>query len=240
MMFGNNQVEYGHLRRKGGWAVRLVRRPGVRHPGVGGCLALFARMNWTGMDFRSRWTLPDPFLASHRDGDEAGGNAMETTPDILTVSPEGRSTEAIVKALSAMPGELARLVDGKSDEQLARPSQDGGSGMVEILPHLRDWEVILADRVDLMLTEDAPTLEDYDDSLWAIEHGYGDQDPRQALDEFSERRAALVERLEALDAAAWNRTGIMPKPGRVTLHWLLNLFCDHDAKHLVQARDVLA
>ncbi len=192
------------------------------------------------MEFRSRWALPDPYLASHRDGDEAGGSAVETTPAILTVPPEGRSTETVVKALSAMPGDLARLVNGKSDEQLAQPAQDGGSGMVEILPHLRDWEVILADRVELMLIEDAPTLEDYDDSLWAIEHGYGDQDPRQALEEFRKRRAALVERLDTLDAAAWRRVGIMPKQGRVTLHWLLNLFCDHDAKHLVQARDVLA
>ena len=40
--------------------------------------------------------------------------------------------------------------------------------------------------------------------------------------------------------ADWNRVAIMAKPGRVTLHWLLDLFCDHDAKHLVQARDVLA
>ena len=228
MIFGNNQAGYGIVHR----------RVGGRYDSCGDLV--LATMNWTGMDLRSRRALPEAYLASHRDGDEAGGNARETTPDILTVSSEGRSTEAIVKALSAMPGELARLVNGKSDEQLAQPSQDGGSGMVEILPHLRDWEVILAERVDLMLTEDAPTLEDYDDSLWAIEHGYGEQDPRQALDEFSKRRAALVERLEALDAAEWNRTGIMPKPGRVTLHWLLNLFCDHDAKHLVQARDVLA
>jgi hypothetical protein len=192
------------------------------------------------MDFRSRWALPNPYLAPHRDGDEAGGSAVEATPAVLTVPPDGRSVEAIVKALSTLPGELARLVNGKSDEQLARPAQDGGSGMVEILPHLRDWEVILADRVDLVLTEDAPTLEDYDDALWAIEHGYWEQDPRQALAEFSELRAALVERLESLDPAEWNRVGILARQGRVTLHWLLNLFCDHDAKHLVQARDVLA
>ena len=98
-------------------------------------------------------------------------------------------------ALAAMPGELARLVQGKSDEQLWQPAQDGGSGMVEILPHLRDWEVILADRVDLILTEDVPTLEDYDDSLWAIEHGYRDQDPRAGAGGVQRAANALVNRL---------------------------------------------
>ncbi len=189
------------------------------------------------MEKRDSLVLPVACLST-LDGGTGGG--IESSPTVLTVAPDGRAPDTIVRALAAMPSELVRLVQGKSDEQLWQPAQDGGSGMVEILPHLRDWEVILGNRVDLILTVDAPTLEDYDDTLWAIEHGYRDQDPREALAEFRERREALVERLQALDTGSWNRVGIMPKQGRVTLHWLLNLFCDHDAKHLVQARDVLA
>jgi hypothetical protein len=92
----------------------------------------------------------------------------------------------------------------------------------------------------LILDQDAPSLEEYDDSLWAIEHGYRDQQPREALREFTAMRGGLVERLRTLEPAAWNRVGILPKRGKVTLHWLMDSVCNHDAKHVMQARDVLA
>ncbi len=131
-------------------------------------------------------------------------------------------------------------MNDKPDSRLLEPAQDGGWGLVELLPHLRDWEEILAERVDRILGEDEPAFEEFDDSLWAIEHGYREQNPREVLTDFAALRAALVERLEALPADDWNRVGILARQGRVTLHWLLNQFCDHDAKHVVQARDVLA
>ncbi|HYI25438.1 MAG TPA: DinB family protein [Thermomicrobiales bacterium] len=189
------------------------------------------------MQKHSLWAVPAPALAAHHD--LAAGGSDEGSA-VLTVPPGGRLPENVVATLASMPGELNRLVQGKSDEQLWQPAQDGGWGMVEILPHLRDWEVIIADRVDRILTQEMPTLDEYDDSLWAIEHDYRDQDPRAALAEFSERRNALVNRLREIDDADWGRVAILAKPGRVTLHWLLDRLCDHDAKHLLQARDVLA
>ncbi len=158
----------------------------------------------------------------------------------MTVSEGGRSIDAVVAALASVPVEIARLIDGKSPDELTRPAQDGGWGLVEILPHLRDWEEIIDARLSAILTEDEPALEEYDDSLWAIEHGYSEQDTRAAFDRFVALRGALVERLGALGEDDWNRVGILPKRGRVTLHWLMNSICNHDAKHVVQARDVLA
>ena len=200
------------------------------------------------MSMRTPWATRAKSLAAHHDGEPARDHARskaDAADDAVahparTVGQGGRSIEAIRAAMAAAPGEFARLVGDKTDDQLMQPAQDGGFGMVEILPHMRDWEVILADRVTRILDEDAPSLEEYDDSLWAIEHAYRDQDPRQALREFSELRADLVARLEALPPEAWNRVGILAKHGRVTLHWLLDVFCSHDARHLVQARDVLA
>jgi len=188
------------------------------------------------MTFRARRAECGALLAS--DHDRGGGGNAER--DVLTVDDTGRTTEAIVAALASVPGEFARLVAGKSDADLMRPAQDGGWGLVEILPHLRDWERIYQDRIEAILSEPEPTLEEYDDSLWAIEHGYRDQDPREAQEEFTTLRERLVERLAGLDRDGWNRVAILPKRGRVTLHWLMDSLCNHDAKHVVQARDVLA
>jgi hypothetical protein len=222
--------------------------PGASRP-WGKCTALFATTNGKFMEKRTPWTVRAMHLAPHHDGEPARGesrpNAEAAGGDavarpVRTVGQVGRTTEAVLAALAAVPAEFARLVSDKTDDQLMRPAQDGGFGMVEILPHMRDWEVILGNRVERILDEDEPSLEEYDDSLWAIEHAYRDQDPRQALQEFTALRTALVARLETLRPEDWNRVGILAKHGRVTLHWLLDQFSNHDAKHVVQARDVLA
>lgn len=151
-----------------------------------------------------------------------------------------RSIDGIKTALASVPDELARLLADRSPEELSQPSQDGGWGIVEILPHFVDWERVIRSRVDRILAEDTPVLEEHDDSLWAIEHDYSSQDPMTALAAFRDQRLALVEFLEALDEAAWRRGGILPKHGDITLHWLLDNVCDHDARHLMQVKDVLA
>lgn len=201
------------------------------------------------MRVRILTAVPGRLLAAHHDGESGGGGhhatgiGAEPVPEenaARTVDATGRSTEAVCAALASLPGELARLMNDKPDSRLMEPAQDGGWGLVEILPHLRDWEVILAGRVESILEQDEPAFDELDDSLWAIEHNYREQDPREVLAEFTELRAALVERLEALEPDEWQRVGVLARQGRVTLHWLLDQFCDHDAKHLVQARDVLA
>lgn len=172
---------------------------------------------------------------------EASGRSArgrERSPESADAS--GRSIDGIQAALASVPEELSRLLADRSREELMQPAQDGGWGIVEILPHFRDWERVIRVRVDRILAEESPELEEHDDSLWAIEHDYSSQDPVTVLEEFRDQREALVARLESIDEAAWNRDGILPKHGSITLHWLLNNVCDHDARHLMQVRDVLA
>jgi hypothetical protein len=167
-----------------------------------------------------------------------GGNGVGT--DVLTIDEQVRPTATVVAALGSVPGELGRLIEGRSREDLMQPAQDGGWGLVEIIPHFRDWEVVYAERLDQVLAENPATVQEQDDSLWAIEHGYRDLDPRETFMEFAQLRERLVERLAALAPAEWQRIVILPKRGQVTLHWLMSSLYDHDAKHLMQAREVLA
>lgn len=176
-------------------------------------------------------------LAASRQDDapprlEGAGHA----PGSLTPA---RSTDSIMRALASVPGELARLIDGQAAETLMQPSQDGGWGVVEIIPHLRDWEQIHAERVARILTEERPHFTEQDDALWAIERHYREQDTRAALDEFRRLRDALVSRLEGLDEAQWARAATHPRLGEITLHVLMDRVCDHDAKHVQQVKDVL-
>ena len=164
----------------------------------------------------------------------------ESPTSSATVEFSGRTIDEVQSALAAVPADMTRLLEGKTHDELMKPANDGGWGIVEIAPHFRDWEEVITRRVDRILHEERPALEEYDDSLWAIEHDYRSQDPLEAMDEFRKLRESLVASVSALPESAWLRTATLPKRGGITLHWLLNNVCDHDVKHLMQSRDVLA
>lgn len=170
--------------------------------------------------------------------DERGGHGSR--PDVLTIDEQLRPIAVLVEALRSVPVDLGRLIEGRSRDVLMQPAQDGGWGLVEIIPHFRDWEVIHAERLEQVLAENPATVQEHDDSLWAIEHGYRDLDPRETFTEFAQLRERLVDRLASLAPPEWQRIVILPKRGRVTLHWLMSSLYDHDTKHLAQAREALA
>lgn len=173
-----------------------------------------------------------PFLAT---GDVSGsaGAATETSPD-------ERSPDVIVDALASAIVTLERLIADRSDDELRQAARDGGWGAVEILAHLQDWEEITHQRVWRMLEEDHPELEEYDDSLWAIEHAYGSQDGHQVFRHIAELRQDLVERLRSLGDSEWQRAAILPTHGQITLISLMSNLTRHDERHITDVREALA
>lgn len=152
-----------------------------------------------------------------------------------------RTREAILAALASFPDELERIVFKDHDpELLMRPASDGGWGIVEILPHLRDWEEIYLERARQIVEDEQPHLPGFDDELWAIERDYRGQDPKETMDDFRRLREEHLAILRPLPPEAWERTGIHSYYGEITLHWLENNVCDHDQERLQQARDALA
>jgi DinB family protein len=151
-----------------------------------------------------------------------------------------RSREEILRALEHFPTEFRRSVLEAADrEALLRPAFDGGWGVVEIIPHLRDWEAIYLDRATRILDEDRPALPGFDDTLWSIERDYRGQDPYETFAHFAALRSELVTLLRAATPEQWERVGIHGVYGEITLQWMANHICDHDAEHLQQAREAL-
>jgi hypothetical protein len=175
----------------------------------------------------------DPFLNPASEQTAAGSGGA-------TKASDTRPVAAILGEQAALAKEFDRLIAGKSRETLMQPDNDGGWGIVEIVSHLLDWEQVTHDRVHRILNEEHPHLPDFDDSLWAVEHHYRDNDPLAVLNDLREHRDALVAELEQLDEAEWQRPALLDGQGEITLHWLMNRVCDHDTKHLAQARGVLA
>jgi hypothetical protein len=154
--------------------------------------------------------------------------------------PVPRSRSEVLHALEQFPIELKRLVLDPSDrDTLLKPAFDGGWGIVEILPHLADWEEIYLDRVLAILNEDNPALPGFDDTLWSIERDYRGQDPYETFARFSELRGQLTTLLQSAAPEDWERHGIHGFYGDITLLWMTNHICDHDDEHLQQAKDAM-
>jgi len=73
--------------------------------------------------------------------------------------------------------------------------------------HVRDVFRIFNQRLILMLTEDNPRFENWDQNITAIEDRYDEQDPAIVAQELADAGKALAEGFDSVGPDAWSRTG---------------------------------
>jgi hypothetical protein len=162
--------------------------------------------------------------------------------------------EARLGRLERTPVELERAVDGKAAAELSRRPAAESWGVTEILCHLRDVEELFQTRFHTVLAFDEPSIlvfgaseadlarwriggavsHPLDPDRWAEDRQYRRSDPREALRAFGRRRGEVLALLRSLSPGEWQRVGIHPARGRLTLaDWAASL-AGHDDNHLDQ------
>lgn len=146
---------------------------------------------------------------------------MANSTSSLLQRCETQIQDFLAVALSGVPVEslTVRLVPGKwsAHEQLA---------------HLARYHQIFLQRIDRILAERAPEFSRYraeDDPEWPA---WRDLPTQQLLARISSMRAKLMARLRALNAEDFERTGVHPKFGEMSLSLWLEFFLVHEAHHL--------
>jgi hypothetical protein len=147
--------------------------------------------------------------------------------------------EDILERLVRLPDRLDRLVDQNPHDLLCQAGAGGAWGAVEIMAFLRDWDEVVDERMDLILTEQEPEFEEEDPDLWSIERDYHAEDPENVARQFRERREKLVERLRALQDEQWQRSGRMPDGTIVTLEDIIADLAASDQEQVNALREVL-
>ncbi|HVL39670.1 MAG TPA: DinB family protein [Fimbriimonadaceae bacterium] len=137
----------------------------------------------------------------------------------------------LLSALAGAPEVLSALLKTVPASALDHRSDPDRFTPREVLAHLADWEDVYRERIEKMLAEDRPVLPNYDEGAWAVERSYGSRDPGRSLAEFQSKRLALVQRLDQLDDEAWQRRGVRPEIGELTVEALVFLIVTHDAYH---------
>ena len=148
--------------------------------------------------------------------------------------------EARMQRLTRTADQLAAALEGQSDAVLARRPDAKNWAATEIVCHLRDAEESFTTRFEQILAMDVdPKLTGPGADRMAEERQYLRNDTAEALAAFRKRRRETLELFARLTPAQWDKGGIHPVRGRISLDGFLALMAWHDDNHLDQLQRAL-
>jgi hypothetical protein len=128
---------------------------------------------------------------------------------------------------------VAEALEGATEAELdARPASNKWSAR-EIAHHLADSEMVSAIRLRLLLAQDRPTVQAYDQEEFARKLYYN-RPIDSAVQVFQVVRRATAEILERMTDAEWSREGMHSEHGRYTIERWLEIYGDHAFHHADQ------
>jgi uncharacterized damage-inducible protein DinB len=146
-----------------------------------------------------------------------------------------------IQRLTRTAEELADAIRGQSDAELSRRPDAKNWAAKEVVCHLRDAEEAFGGRFEQILAMDTdPKLGGPNADRIAEERQYLRNDAGEALAAFRRRRGETLEVFGKLTPAQWDKGGLHPVRGRITLDGFLTLMAWHDDNHLDQLRRALA
>ena len=134
-------------------------------------------------------------------------------------------------------GDRAR---GIPETTLRRPEAPGKWSVIEVIQHLADSDLVTGYRIRMVLSEDRPLLQGYDQDRWAREFRYRDVSLDQALGQLRGLRTANLYLWSELSPSQLERVGLHSERGPESAGFLLQLMAAHDLVHRRQIDRILA
>ena len=148
--------------------------------------------------------------------------------------------EQRLKRLERTADELAAAIAGQSEATLSRRPDARNWAAIEVVCHLRDAEELFMIRFETIMASEDPGLTPLDPDRWASERQYLNNVAGEAVTAFRRRREESLAFLRKLEAEQWQRGGVHPVRGRLTIDDFATLMAWHDDNHLDQLRRALA
>lgn len=144
----------------------------------------------------------------------------------------------IIALLRRMPDDVQAACQGLTVEQMRRRPRPGEWSVLELVCHLRDSVAEEGLRVRRLVEEENPTLVPYDQDALAVERNYQGEEPAKALTGLRAFWSGLAYQLENLSDEEWDRTGVHPESGPVTVRSRAEQEVPHARAHLAQMQAV--
>ncbi|MGE0059707.1 MAG: DinB family protein [Dehalococcoidia bacterium] len=142
----------------------------------------------------------------------------------------------LMKAVREAAGELYQQLSGVRERHLRwRPYEDEWC-LKEVAAHMRDAEQLYQRQIELIANRREPRLPHEAIDVLPSERDYRDDDADQLLQEYAYARDETVWLLRMLDEDGWERCGLHPYRGRISIHDVVREMHEHDLEHLYQAR----
>jgi carbonic anhydrase/acetyltransferase-like protein (isoleucine patch superfamily) len=138
---------------------------------------------------------------------------------------------AALATLAESADEVAGLLAAAPGRERGRAAPGRWSAL-EVLAHLRDADRdVFAPRLEGFLERPGAPLADADLEARERVAAYAALEPGTVLAEWRKVRGALLARLAPLGRADWERVGVHPRAGTMTLAEMVREWVDHDLSH---------
>jgi hypothetical protein len=138
-----------------------------------------------------------------------------------------------------MPWLDARL-RGVPEQVLRRPEAPGKWSVTQVVQHLADSDLVFGFRARMILSEERPPLQGYDQDRWASLFRYSEASCQSALAQLGVLRDANLAILRRLGPAELEREGVHGERGPESLGHLMKLMAAHDLVHRRQIERIMA
>jgi hypothetical protein len=151
--------------------------------------------------------------------------------------------------------DLAAAIRGQSEAVLVRRPDAKNWAAKEVICHLRDTEELFMLRLEMIASMDEPLFpaagmgaramnlkpdgQPAAPDRWAEDRQYLRNDAAEALGAFRRRREETLAHLHDLTPEQWQRGGIHPRQGRMSVGDFVTMIAWHDDNHLDQIRRAL-
>jgi hypothetical protein len=122
--------------------------------------------------------------------------------DVRTVEPD--EVPGLLRENATM---WLGILSERDEADLRRRPADDRWSVLEYACHIRDVFALFDRRLELMLEEDGPRFENWDQDATAVADRYGEQDPAEVARRLETAAGSLSDRLAGVQGDAWGRTG---------------------------------
>jgi hypothetical protein len=133
----------------------------------------------------------------------------------------------------------ARLLS-VSESALRKPEAPGKWSVVQVVQHLADSDLVAGYRIRMVVAENSPPLQGYDQDRWVREFQYDQVPLAAALDQLRSLRTANLRLWNRLTSDQLERVGVHSERGPESAGHILRLMGAHDLVHRRQIDRILA
>ena len=164
----------------------------------------------------------------------AGASRHNLSPDSLTADETMPTPQELADQYLAGAAQLRAAISGMTREQLCARPVAGRWSTIEVVCHLSDFDLILADRMKriIAMAAEVPLLLAADEDLFVKQLGYQERDAEEELAVVDATRRQMARIIRGLRPEQLQLVGNHNKRGLLTLEKVIGMAVNHIPHHV--------